>query len=398
MKEQIRKINQLVADGALTPDEAADLIEALMQGERPEAERAIPDGTTPPPPPEPPKAPVDQISSFFQELERVAREKTEAVDWADLGRKVSEGAKRGRDIVRETIDDISKGSVNLGWLGTSEHKSIDLPLMVPTGKVLRIENMSGDIHIQGGKEIGNVRAEATIRGASLDDAKAKAEQYTLTIEESDHAVVIKQPDMTGLNVDLHIDLNGFAAIEIRAESGDIHIHETGAGVRINSRSGDIQLSGLNGAIEVSSDSGNVHVSNAAATILNIEHKSGDVSLENIRGNVNARTASGNVTARKLESKVISLETVSGDVVLALSSSANGTVNIRTVSGDASIEIPSNSDSRVSISTLNGEVAFNGELADEHRTSQRITGRIGDGTGILDISAVTGDISVNLSVA
>jgi len=270
-------------------------------------------------------------------------------------------------------------------------------LMVPTGKVLRIENPIGDIHIHGGKEIGNVRAEASIRGASLDDAKAKADQYTLTIEESDHAVVIKQPDMTGLNVDLHIDLNGFAAIEVRAESGDIHIHETGAGVRINSRSGDIHLSGLNGAIEVSSDSGNVHVSNVTATILNIEHKSGDVSLENIRGNVSARTASGDVSAKRLESKVISLETVSGDIAVSLINAVSGTVNIRTVSGDATIEIPANSDSRVSISTLNGEVAFSGELSEEHRTAQRITGRIGEGTGVLDISAVTGDIAVHVSL-
>jgi DUF4097 and DUF4098 domain-containing protein YvlB/polyhydroxyalkanoate synthesis regulator phasin len=397
MKDQIRKINQLVADGALTADEAADLIEALMQGERTETERVAPDAGTPPPPPDAPKPPVDQISGFFQDLERMAREKTESIDWADLGRKMNEGAKRGRDIVRETIDDISKGSVNLGWLGTSEHKSIDLPLMVPTGKVLRIENPIGDIHIHGGKEIGNVRAEASIRGASLDDAKAKADQYTLTIEESEHAVVIKQPDMTGLNVDLHIDLNGFAAIEVRAESGDIHIHETGAGVRINSRSGDIHLSGLNGAIEVSSDSGNVHVSNVTATILNIEHKSGDVSLENIRGNVSARTASGDVSAKRLESKVISLETVSGDIAVSLINAVSGTVNIRTVSGDATIEIPANSDSRVSISTLNGEVAFSGELSEEHRTAQRITGRIGEGTGVLDISAVTGDIAVHVSL-
>jgi DUF4097 and DUF4098 domain-containing protein YvlB len=87
-----------------------------------------------------------------------------------------------------------------------------------------------------------------------------------------------------------------------------------------------------------------------------------------------------------------VETVSGDVDADLDQPATG-LNVRTVSGGAEIKIPDGSDCRVSLSSLRGEVECEVDLQDEAREEQRITGRLGEGAGVLDVSAVTGDITL-----
>jgi len=93
--------------------------------------------------------------------------------------------------------------------------------------------------------------------------------------------------------------------------------------------------------------------------------------------------------------VISIETASGNVTVDLEDAISGTLNVRTVNGNALIAVPDGSDCRVSLSTLRGNVHSGLPLEDEARADSRITGRLGSGTGTLDVSAVTGNITLEL---
>ncbi|MDX2066344.1 MAG: DUF4097 family beta strand repeat-containing protein [Fimbriimonadaceae bacterium] len=378
MKDQIVRLTRLVADGKLSPEDAADLIEALYGDQPTEASGD--------------KSDFKGFAAIFSSFDK-AFKSGESLDWQAAVRQAQENAKRGVDFVRQTIDEVSRGKVNVGWLTTSESTSVELPLTVPEGKTLRIENVAGSIKITGGRPLGTVKCAAQVRGASLDDAKDKIARYQLVVEESDHYVLIKQPEMTGLTADLQIELNSATPIEIKSEASEIEIIGTGSGVRIHSRSGDIHLEGLNGVIEIHADSGDISVVNAETPSLSIENKSGDVSVSAVRGNVNARTASGDVSAEDVRAKVISLETVAGDIRLQLRGDANGTYNVRTVSGDANVELPLSADLRVGLSTVRGDVVCDIELGDANRTGHRHTGKLGNGMGSLDVSAMTGDIRV-----
>jgi DUF4097 and DUF4098 domain-containing protein YvlB len=378
MKDQIIRLTRLVADGKLSPEDAADLIDALY-ADQPAADSDAQ---------EEPKG----FGAFFSSFDK-ALKSGESLDWQSAIRVAQENAKRGVDFVRQTIDEVSRGKVNVGWLTTTESTSVELPLTVPHGKTLRIENMAGHIKVVGGKALGSVQCDVSVRGASLDDAKDKIARYQLVIEESDHYVLVKQPDMTGLSADVSIQLNAATPIEIKSEASDIHVSGTGSGVRIQSRSGDIHLSGLNGVIEIHADSGDLFVGDSDTPSLTIENKSGDVTIRDVRGNINARTASGDVSAEDVQAKVISLETVAGDILLSFANAASGTYNVRTVSGDANVQLPVDADLRVGLSTVRGDVTCDIELSDANRAGHRHTGRLGAGTGSLDVSAMTGDIRV-----
>lgn len=390
MREEVQRIIKLVQDGKLSAEDAAELIDAFASsnGESHAQE-------TPPPPPPTDDAHKDPFKSLIESMERLGREANDSVNWKEIATQVRVGTKKGVEVIRQGLEDVSKGKVNLSWLGMQETKEITLPISLPTGKTLRIDNPCGDVKVVGGFDVGSVTAHAKFRGATIEDAKAKADVYTLIIEESDHVVLIKQPDVTGLTVDLEIQLSGSGSIEVKSDSGDISVLDTMGGCRVNAKSGDIRLRGLDGVIEVTSASGDLSVQDSITPSLVVENKSGDILLKGVRGNVNVRSASGDVTATNCSSKGMAVESVSGTVKLDLSEPVAGRVDVRTVSGSADISVADGSDCLVKLSTLSGIVSCDLSLEDEARSNQRITGRLGPGVGTLDVSAISGNIHLRL---
>ncbi len=387
MRDEVQRIIKLVQEGKLSAEDAAELIDAFSStnGEVHE---------TPPPPPSHESA-KDPFKAFVESMEKLGKDASESVNWQEIATQVRQGTKKGVDALRQGLEEVSKGKVNLGWLGMYETKEITLPISLPTGKTLRIENPCGNVKVVGGFDVGNVTAHAKFRGVTVDDAKAKADSYTLIIEESDHIVQIKQPDVTGLSVDLEVQLSGAGPVEVRAESGDIHILDTKGGCRINGRSGDVRLRGLDGVIEVASSSGDLSVEDSVTPSLSVENKSGNIVLRGVHGNVNVRSASGDVKAARCSSKVMAVESVSGTVKIDLIDPVSGSVNVRTVSGSAELTVADGGDCLVKLSTLSGVVTCDLDLNDDSAGIQRVTGRLGAGTGSLDVSAISGNVSVRL---
>lgn len=423
MREEVQRISKLVAEGKLSPDDAADLIDAFYASDRVEEsdpESKATAGATPPPPP--PGASTDgaysdggyttstssgsnghsnrdahrdPLRALVDSIEKLTKEGLDSVNWTEVSKQARTSAKKGFDAFRSGLEDISKGKVNLGWLSTGEIKEVALPLVIPAGKTLKVENACGDVKVVGGFDTGTATARARFKGATLEDAKAKADAYTLIIEESDYMVLIRQPDISGSHIDLEIQLAGTAPVEIRAETGDIQVMDTGAGCRIVSKTGDIRLRGLNGVVEVTGESGDISIEDVVTPTLSIENKNGDIRAERVRGNINIRTATGDVHLVQSGGKTLAVESVSGAIYANLAEPVTGTLNVRTVNGDVQLGVPDGSDCRVSLSTLRGDVACAIELKDQAKQEQRITGRLGNGTGTLDVSAVTGDVSVEL---
>ncbi len=397
MREEVQRISKLVAAGKLSPEDAAALIDAFYESDRREDEEQ-PAGTTPPPPPPPTEEPKkatsrDPFRSLIESIEKMTKEGIETVDWTEVSKQARSSARKGLDHLKAGIEDLSKGKVNIGWLLTSEEREVTLPLTLPNGKTLKIENAAGEIKVVGGFEVGSVTAHARFRGATAEEAKAKAEEYTLIIEESDHLVEIRQPDVNGLTVDIEVQLPGHGNVNIHSESGNIHLIDTGGGCRVEGRSGNVSLRGLRGIVEVATASGNISMEDTEGASLTIENRSGNIRATRTKGNLKARTASGDITVTMSSGKVMSFETASGNVTVDLDEPVVGTLNVRTVDGNAMASIPDGSDCRVSLSTLRGTVHTGIALEDQFSSESRVAGRLGAGTGTLDISAVTGNITL-----
>lgn len=398
------RINKLVADGKLSPDDAADLIDAFYNSEQDERHQEQQKQTTPPRENvgesdqkeyASESKPRDPFRAIIDTVERLGKEVTENVDWKDVTNSARTNAKKGLDALKSGLEDVSKGKFNMSWLFSTTTREVRLPLSLKAGQLLKIENGSGHITVTPDAVESYVIAHVKVRGANQDDAKAKADKYTLVVENSDHAVEIKQPHETGLDVDLEIFVAATPAIEVKSEAGHVTIKDTKNSCRITSTDGRIDLSGLEGPIEIQAYSGDVYIDNSNASNILVENKAGNISVEKVTGNMNLRSASGNISIRGSSGKTIAVEAVSGDISIDVVEPVTGSMSVRTVNGNAWISIPDGSDARVAVTTLRGMAETSIELDDRAQNDQRITGRLGEGNGTIDISAVTGNVSLSL---
>ena len=136
MKEEIRRINKLVAEGKISPEDAADLIDAFYESEREEREEQA--GPTPPPPPGDGTTSKDPFRAIVDQIEKLTKEGADAVDWKEFQKQARDGARKGLEFLKTGFDDLSKGRVNI--FGSHESRDVTLPLSIADGKLLKIES------------------------------------------------------------------------------------------------------------------------------------------------------------------------------------------------------------------------------------------------------------------
>jgi DUF4097 and DUF4098 domain-containing protein YvlB len=417
MKEEIRRIMELVKAGKLSPDDATDLIEAFEDSGAPEhvgggeesdtgrakarpSQKVKAENEPEPTQTNRDESEPDQGESPFRSvigsIEKMAKDVAGSVDWKDIAGKVKENVEKGTDAVRKAADNAKLGKGPFGtFFGSHESKTVDLPLEMPKGKILRIEGEAGDVRVTGGAEKGHVTATATFRAHSPDEAKSKAESYTPVIEESDQFVTIRQPEGSDFSVDLEIYVQEGVPVEVRMQAGDVRVIDTKGSCRIVGRSGDVTLKGLDGTVDVSMYSGDVRIEDTKSAVMTVETKSGGIKLIGTQGVMNVRTSSGDVRVINGRGRTLSIEAAAGDVSVEMAEPVMGAMNVRTVSGDARVYVPDGSDCQVMLSTLRGSVSSTLELKDLNQESLTITGKLGRGAGSIDISAVNGDVHLGL---
>ncbi|MFN3682393.1 MAG: DUF4097 family beta strand repeat-containing protein [Fimbriimonadaceae bacterium] len=394
MKEEIARIMRLVQEGKLTPEDGAELIAAFSEGgERTESATgtSADSATEPPKPPDAPRPPrehKDPFSSLVDLVEGLGKDVSTSVNWKEVAGQVRESAKKAVEAVKSTVEEIrAKG----GLFGTHSERTIELPLQVPEGKTVVVETRSGNVRVLGGADEGRVTAKVRVGGTDSAEAAERAKALDLVIEESETCVLVKAPEEPGAAVEFELQLATRAPVEVRTISGDVRVVGTGAGCRASTTSGDLRVRGLEGRVELRTTNGDILVEECRSCDLDLESKSGDVLVRTSSGSLNARVASGDVNVAQFDGRTVSLEAVTGDVSVDFESPVSGTVNIRTVNGDVRVSLPGGSDCRVALSTLRGDVVSEIDLLEQTKEGQRLTGRLGDGTGSVDVSAVNGDI-------
>ena len=314
MKEEIRRIMALVQEGKLSPEDAAELIDAFAHAEEESEEASTGPQTPPPPPPDAPGADgKDPFKSFVEFMEGLGKEVNE-VNWQEIAGHIRKGTQKGIDTLKQTAEQIKQGKVGFGWFGTSETREVKLPLTLGAGKTLRVENRAGDVKVTGGFPEGSVFAKVQVRGSDPEDARKRADEFNLILEESDHLILVRPPEGVGLSVDIVVQLDGAGHVEVVSESGDVRVLDTQAGAKVRTHSGDIQVRGLQGPAELLTQTGDIAVEECTSPAMTVENKAGDISVRKVQGNLSVRAASGDVAIRDCSGKTLSVESVTGDVL------------------------------------------------------------------------------------
>lgn len=386
-RAEVERILKLVQEGKLDAKDAVDLIEAL-EGKEQQEQAESSDSTTE----------TEDVKDFFgrvvDSIESASKEVATAVQWDDVKQQVKDNFERGMTSLRKAAEEAKKGNSPFSSVfGAKSEAGFDLPLAVPKGKTLKIEIASGNIKVDVSGKPGSIAGTATFRAYAEEDAKMKAKAFTPLLQETESTIIFQVPDTNDVSVDVQAHLMDGCPIEIVSRTGDIEVVGTESSCRVEGAHGSVKLRDVGGVVNVALSSGDVEVAESACDQITVHTKSGDINLKDVSAVTNLRTSSGSINVSSQASNAASLETASGDIVVAYQEPYEAALNARTVSGDIDIAIPLESDCRVNISTLNGSVGTQIELQEMRQEHMTISGKLGDGSGTIDASAVQGDITI-----
>jgi hypothetical protein len=117
-QQTLLRILNLMQQGTVTPEEAADLIDALYEvapsAAQPESEtnQANGNGSA-----NPVRGLFDQILRTVEETVRATGQAVRSVNWQQIGQSVREQTQRGLDELRRTLEELEKRRLVLGTVG-----------------------------------------------------------------------------------------------------------------------------------------------------------------------------------------------------------------------------------------------------------------------------------------
>ena len=125
--------------------------------------------------------------------------------------------------------------------------------------------------------------------------------------------------------------------------------------------------------------------------------SGDVEVSGVTGRLRASAVSGDVRVKNVSGSA-NVSSVSGDVEVEVDRlDGSDDMKFASVSGDVVVKMPSNLDADVDISSMSGSIKtdFPIEVREErHGPRTYARGRLGSGSRRLNMSSVSGDLTLN----
>lgn len=163
-------------------------------------------------------------------------------------------------------------------------------------------------------------------------------------------------------------------------------------VNLNVVSATAVVAGVDGLTKVKSVSGDVALDGLSGTV-DAHTVSGAVEAQVLSGRLSFVTVSGDLTVAEAASDRIEGRTVSGDLLADVDLATDGKLNFSSVSGDVTVRLAEATGARVDVRTTSGRTASGfTQLVREHKPgNKRVHGAIGDGSGKVEVSTVSGDV-------
>jgi len=257
------------------------------------------------------------------------------------------------------------------WVWDSKHKAseeFEYSIMTGNQEGLRLNAINGSIEVEGVSNTASVEitGERIVKSdASQSEAEAHLEELSVNIEESEKELLIQtiQPEHPddGINYEVRYRIR-------LPEAWWVEIEQVNGAIQVQSIRSDARLRTINGEVSVDTCFGNLE-----ATASN-----GAIRFRDVAGNVDARVSNGGIDGRLAEATV-------------------STCRLKTINGGISLSIPRTVSAMFSAQVSNGDIDTSDvPIVSEEVTPRRVSGKIGDGEGVIDLSTANGGIVVTVA--
>jgi DUF4097 and DUF4098 domain-containing protein YvlB len=246
------------------------------------------------------------------------------------------------------------------------------------GERLSIENTNGSVEISGWDqnkiEITGTRYASTKEGldqVKIDVVNDPGLLQLRTVRPSDHRGSL------GARYTIQAP-RGIILDRITSTNGHIRVHDVESGGRITTSNGAIRVENVRGTVEARTTNG-------------------AIELRSVDGGGSMKTSNGRITAEDIGGKC-SAETTNGPIELALQRVPKDGIRAETSNGSITVKLPRDAGVRVEASTSNSSISSDFDLGSdgsdsEERRRNHMSGAIGGGGPIVDLTTRNGHISI-----
>jgi len=260
----------------------------------------------------------------------------------------------------------------------------------PAGSV-EVSNVAGTVRV-----IGWDRNEVEVTG----ELGVGAEKLEFAVADKVTRIKVIRPSKTSNveDTDLVVRVPAASRLSVNTVSADIEVQGLLGAQRLQSVSAEISTAAAGEDVECKSVSGDVTVNGSFKKgLLTITTVSGDATALRVAGEVNANTVSGDITLGLGETNRSRVRSTSGDLTMAALLAADGKLDAESISGDVRLELVGAVDAEFDLSSFNGEIrnCFGPKAVStsEYAPGKELRFREGQGTALVRIKTMNGDISV-----
>jgi DUF4097 and DUF4098 domain-containing protein YvlB len=338
-------------------------------------------------------------------------------------------------------------------LGDKHESDQTLEQSFPAGTALAIDNISGDVTVNGGSSDGKIHIAVHKEVYSLSDSDAEKHERDISpqISTSGGLMAITVPGFNGTSAFLTVSLPETASTTVTVGRGDIQVTGIKAPVNVTANHGDVELSEIGGdvTVRINRNDASFSAHNITGSVALKGHAQdlslsdiggqvglegdfyGSTHLEQIRGGLRFHTSRTDLQVARLDGEVeissdaslsvdraagptllttkdrnITFDRMTGDVSVT---NTNGTVDltaapplgdvtVKNRGGSVNLTLPDHVGFSVQADTTDGSVENEFDLQSvdhEHRAS--MSGTVGRGGPKVQITASHGDIDLRKAV-
>lgn len=265
---------------------------------------------------------------------------------------------------------------------------------------LEVETGSGDVTVLTGPPgqvsiVGRITATSSWFGGGREE-DVRAIEKSPPLRQDGNSIRLDRVPQDNVSIDYEITVppdtrlrsdTGSGTHRVRgvrgglalvSGSGDIRLDDVGGGVKAVTGSGDVRAVHLAGGLDARTGSGDIEVVMSGPGDVRAATGSGDAAIRGVDGSVAVDTGSGEVEVEGYPRAAWKVDTSSGDVRLRLPAGIGFEVDLATSSGDIEVGRPVQT-------VVQGRVS---------RDEDHVTGRVGAGGSMVQVSTGSGDVSVD----
>lgn len=281
------------------------------------------------------------------------------------------------------------------------HGSFQRSPRVSGPAVLEVETGSGDVTVVTGpagqiRVVGRITASSSWFGGGGREEDVRAIEKSPPLRQEGSTIRLDRVSQDNVSIDYEITVPADTRVRSDTGSGSHRVRGVRGGLAVSAGSGDIRLDDVGGGVQARTGSGDVRAVHLAGGI-DARTGSGDIDvLMSGPGDVHATTGSGGAAIRGVDGAV-SIDTGSGDI--EVQGVPRAAWKLDTSSGDVRLRLPAGIGFEVDLSTSSGDIdvgrpvqtVVQGRVS---RDDDRVTGRVGPGGPMVQVSTGSGDVSID----